>query len=71
MDVMTYEEVLDYLQSKKRETHLLLGNGFSMAYDADIFSYNALHGFIEKLDNELLSKLFDRSEEHTSELQSH
>ena len=59
MDLMTYDQVLEYLQSKKRETHLLLGNGFSMAYDADIFSYNALHGFIENLDNELLTKLFE------------
>lgn len=59
MDLMTYDEVLESLQKKKRQTHLLLGNGFSMAYDTDIFSYNALHGFIEKLDNELLAKLFE------------
>ncbi len=58
MKLMAYDEVLEYLQSKKRQSHLLLGNGFSIAYDTKIFSYNALHGFIEKLDNELLSKLF-------------
>lgn len=58
MELMTYDEVLEYLQSKKRQAHLLLGNGFSMAYNSEIFSYNTLHGFIEKLDNELLTKLF-------------
>lgn len=56
---MTYDKVVGYLQSKKRQAHLLLGNGFSMAYDSEIFSYNALHGFIEELDNDLLSKLFE------------
>jgi hypothetical protein len=54
----TYEEVLRYLYKKQRTPHLLLGNGFSMAYDQEIFSYNALHGFIEEIDDELLSKLF-------------
>lgn len=59
MELMTYDEVTEYLHKKRRQSHLLLGNGFSMAYDSEIFSYNALHGFIEKLDNELLSKLFE------------
>jgi hypothetical protein len=35
-----------------------MGNGFSMAYDSTIFSYNALHEFITKLKDDLLSKLF-------------
>ena len=39
----------------KREFHLLLGNGFSMAYDPEIFSYNALHDFIAQLDDDDLS----------------
>lgn len=47
------------LRKEKRQTHLLLGNGFSMAYDSNIFSYNALHSFIENIDNDLLSKLFE------------
>jgi len=37
---------------------LLLGNGFSMAYDKDIFSYNALYDFLTAQDDELLAKLF-------------
>ena len=59
MGLKSYQEVMDHLRKQKREAHLLLGNGFSMAYDSKIFSYNALHGFIDDLDNELLSKLFD------------
>lgn len=37
---------------------LLLGNGFSMAYDSDIFSYNALYTFLTTQEDELLNKLF-------------
>lgn len=57
--IPTYNEVFEHLKKSKRKKHLLLGNGFSMAYDHNIFSYNALYEFIEKLDNELLSKLFN------------
>ena len=56
--LQTYDEILHYLQKKRRTPHLLLGNGFSMAYDPEIFSYNALQGFIEEIDDELLLKLF-------------
>ena len=54
MELKKYSDVIEYLKKKKRPTHLLLGNRFSMAYDSEIFSYNALHRFIDKLDNELL-----------------
>lgn len=55
----TYQDVCDYLDKQKnRPKHLLLGNGFSMAYSSAIFSYNALYSFIDNLDNEVLSKLF-------------
>lgn len=57
-EIFTYDDVLVHLRKNKREKHLLLGNGFSMAYDSKIFSYNALNKFIESLDNELLKKLF-------------
>jgi hypothetical protein len=56
----TYQDVCNYLDKQKnRPKHLLLGNGFSMAYSSEIFSYNALYSFIENLDNEVLSKLFN------------
>tara|TARA_R110002051_G_C8641673_1_gene486255 strand:- start:33 stop:1106 length:1074 start_codon:yes stop_codon:yes gene_type:complete len=55
----TYDEVLKDLKTKRRSKHLLMGNGFSMAYDTNIFSYNALYDFIEKLKDPVLSKLFE------------
>lgn len=58
MTLMSYDDVTAYLAKKKRTPHLLLGNGFSMAYDPEIFSYNALHAFVENTQNPLLNKLF-------------
>jgi hypothetical protein len=57
-ELMTYQDITEYLKKKKRKTHLLLGNGFSMAYDKSIFSYNALSSFVTDSDDEDLKKLF-------------
>lgn len=57
--LITYPQILDHLNKEKRTKHLLLGNGFSMAYDDKIFSYNALSNFIERTENPLLLKLFE------------
>src|SRR5690349_4712949 len=54
----SYQEIEAYLKKQNRTKHLLFGNGFSMAYDYGIFSYNALSNFIDSIDNELLKKLF-------------
>lgn len=53
MVVETFDDVLKSIKKnrEKRQFHLLLGNGFSMAYDSNIFSYNALHDFITNLDD--------------------
>ena len=59
-DLKTYQEVIDDLNKKKRVKHLLFGNGFSMAYDPNIFSYNALSNFIENTGDEIINSLFDR-----------
>ncbi len=60
MALETFDDVLKSINKNKgRPFHLLLGNGFSMAYDSNIFSYNALHEFVQKLDNKLLSTLFE------------
>jgi hypothetical protein len=61
MKLETFDDVLKSIERNhgKREFHLLLGNGFSMAYDSTIFSYAALNEFIEKIDNPLLTKLFN------------
>lgn len=58
-DLQSYQEVIEYLDKKGRQRHLLLGNGFSMAYDDEIFSYNALSTFIDEIGDELLVKLFN------------
>lgn len=58
-DLTSYQEVVKYLEKKKRTKHLIMGNGFSMSYDPDIFSYNALYDFIDKLEDPTLSKLFE------------
>ena len=62
MKLETFQDVIESInsvKSKGRKFHLLLGNGFSMAYDKDIFSYNALHDFIQTTENKLLLSLFD------------
>lgn len=57
--LMSYEEVITYLD-KKRKRHFLFGNGFSMAYDKEIFSYNALSQFIENTGDPMINQLFEK-----------
>ena len=57
-NLQKYEDVIKALNSENEKKHLLLGNGFSIAYDYNIFSYSTLSSFIEKLNDELLKKLF-------------
>ena len=52
-----FEDVMKSLAKKKRTAHLLLGNGFSMAYDSSIFSYNALFDFVASLKDPLLARV--------------
>lgn len=59
MELMKYDEMINNLSHKNRTINLLLGNGFSVAYNPHIFSYNALSQYIESIDNKLLLKLFD------------
>jgi hypothetical protein len=58
MKLETFEDVQASIKkNSQRPFHLLLGNGFSIAYDSAIFSYNALYDFIEKLDDHDLKKI--------------
>lgn len=60
-NIPTYQDVLIKLGDRNHSRynkHLIMGNGFSMAYDYNIFSYNALYDFIENLEDPTLSKLF-------------
>jgi hypothetical protein len=58
--LITYQEVLTSLEKKNRIKHLLFGNGFSMAYDRNIFSYNALSKFIENSGDPIIQNLFGK-----------
>jgi hypothetical protein len=58
-DIQSFEDVIDYLTKHNRKRHLLMGNGFSIAYDPKIFSYNALYDFLSELKDPVLSKLFE------------
>ncbi len=57
--LQSYDDVMSSLVRKKRIPNLLLGNGFSMAYDPKIFSYNALYNFIGKINDPILKALFE------------
>jgi hypothetical protein len=60
LSLETFDDVLKSMRrSRGRQFHLLLGNGFSMAYDPEIFSYNALHEFIAKFNDEDLSTILN------------
>lgn len=69
MKLETFDDVRKSITANRdREFHLLLGNGFSIAYDPTIFSYDALHEFITTLDDDLLSKLLGIIKTKTFEL---
>ncbi len=55
----SFEDMMNELKRKGRPIHLLTGNGFSMAYDHRIFSYNALANFVEKSGDPTVSILFE------------
>ena len=57
--LQSYSDVLKHLHEENRNHHLLLGNGFSVAYDNTIFSYNALNNLISQSDVKELISIFD------------
>ena len=57
-ELKSYQEVLDHFKKENRTINLLLGNGFSIAYDKDIFSYNALNHFIMESNDDVIKKVF-------------
>ena len=59
MDLLNITDVRQAIaKNKARQFHLLLGNGFSMAYAPQMFSYNALHDFVSKIGDDVLQALF-------------
>lgn len=66
--MMTFADVQASIRKNStRPFSLLLGNGFSMSYAPEIFSYNALHSFVAKVDNPLLQALFKVIDTHDFE----
>ena len=60
MKLETFDDVLASIKKNpSREFHLLLGNGFSMAYDPSVFSYNALHDFVINIEDNDLSAILN------------
>lgn len=63
-----FDDLMAELEKKKRQVHLLLGNGFSMAYDPNIFSYNALYDFISGQKDASLIKILSAMKTKNFEL---
>lgn len=59
-ELPAYGEIIEDLRRKARKKHLLFGNGFSIAYNPGIFSYNALSTFIQDTKEPVLKELFTR-----------
>lgn len=60
MKLEAFDDVLTSIRrNPRRQFHLLLGNGFSVSYDPNIFSYNALHEFVKNLKDKDLSKILE------------
>jgi hypothetical protein len=69
MKLECFDDVITSIKKNaNRPFHLLLGNGFSIAYDPAIFSYNALHDFVNKLDEKDLTTIFDVIETRNFEM---
>ena len=69
MRLETFQDVLGAIeQNRDRPFHLMMGNGFSMAYDPKIFSYNALYDFVSALNDSTLTKIFGVVETKNFEL---
>lgn len=58
MNIPNFDSVVEHLNKRKKPVSLLMGNGFSMAYDRDIFLYNPLYDSMASRENELLKTLF-------------
>jgi hypothetical protein len=69
MNLESFDDVVTAIRKNRgRKFHLLLGNGFSIAYDSKIFSYNALHEFIKDMKDPDLAKVLDVIESRNFEV---
>lgn len=69
MKLETFDEVrASITKNPKRKFHLLLGNGFSVAYNPTVFSYNALHDFVSKMKDDDIAAILGVVETHNFEV---
>lgn len=69
MKLETFQDVRRSIeQNATRPFHLMMGNGFSMAYNPKIFSYNALYDFVSALNDPTLATIFGVVETKNFEL---
>jgi hypothetical protein len=60
MDLIDFEAALAIAKETKGKTHLLLGNGFSIALKPDIFTYNSLFSKANFSAHPEVQKVFER-----------
>jgi hypothetical protein len=62
VDCISFEEALERTKaiSSQGQPTLLLGNGFGIAYDANIFSYKALFNSVDWSNTERLQRVFEQ-----------
>lgn len=68
IEYINYEQIREKFNGKNRKVNLLMGNGFSMAYEPNMFSYNKLADFIKNIGSMNAKKLFDIFETSNFEL---
>lgn len=59
IEVQNYSDVQSHLIKSRRSISLLMGNGFSVAFDKNIFTYNALADFLISKSDPLINNLFN------------
>lgn len=57
--ITSFQETLDNLRALSKSIHLLLGNGFSIALNKNIFSYNSLFSNADFSKSPMLKNVFD------------
>lgn len=67
-EILKYEDVTKHLSKNKRTASLLMGNGFSVAFNKDIFTYNALANFLKSSSDNLINTLFNTIKTNNFEL---
>lgn len=59
MKIYSFEKALEDSKQYGGKTHLLLGNGFSIAWNPSIFTYDSLYNSIDFKNNTRIKQVFD------------